>query len=185
MRFSILAGLLLASPIFAFTIPEGQAEGVYSVSYDEHGNETHTLVQPGDPNEVVPTQSLSNPNSAKFKFEKRDDFTYTCGGDALNHQDTDDANRALDNQCGAGTNVVGGGMDFYSIVGCTVSYYCNFAWTSSVCSYSRRQDISGGITQACGWYMSGWSNQNPNDSGSYGYEDFCKAPGNNFCGRGR
>lgn len=181
MRFSVLAGLLLASPIFAFTIPEGQASGLYSVSYDEDGKETHTLVRLSDPNEVIPTQGLTN--SAKFKFEKRD-FTYTCGGDALNPGDTDRANAELDQQCGAG-NTVGANKDFYSIVGCTVAYYCNWQPAPSACSYSRRQDISRGITDKCGLYQSGWSNNSWDDSGSYGYEDFCKAPGNNFCGRGR
>lgn len=114
MQISLVQLMLLAAPILAFTIPEGQAEGVYQVSYDAEGKETHTFVRAND---LANTTELSPPtvNSAKFRHAKRDG--YACGGDALDHGNTDAANANIDAQCGNG-NWIGTNLDFYSIKGC-------------------------------------------------------------------
>lgn len=180
MRFTQIA--LLSSPILAFTIPKGQTDGVYQVSYVD-GQEIHTLVNQTDQT-AQPSSSPGLTASAKFRA-KRDAHPYiTCGGDALDHGYTDKANAELDEQCGNGA-WVNAGHDFYSIANCVVAYYCNFYITSNTCSAADRRTASADITNKCGWYQSGWA-RSSNDWGgdSYGYEDICKASGNNFCGRG-
>ena len=169
MHFSSI--LLLATPLIAFTIPEGQADGVYQVSYVD-GNEVHQLLPTSGNNESNPPTTLS----AKFRTKRQASFE--CGGDSLDHGQTDHANSALDRQCGSG--LVVGSRDIYSISGCTVAYYCNFS-DFGVCTAQQRGLASKGITNWCGSYRSGWTT---GTSQSYGYEDFCKWPGSHFCGRG-
>lgn len=106
--------MLLALPILAFTIPEGQANGVYHVSY-ENGKEVHTFVRENDFNNATSATIAQPANSAKFRHAKRDG--YSCGGDALDHGNTDAANAEVDNECGNG-NWIGTGLDFYSVQGC-------------------------------------------------------------------
>lgn len=65
----------------------------------------------------------------------------------------------------------------------TVAYACNFGSLAQPCWAYKRQEASAAITAQCGWYMSGWYNAGQGEV-SYGYEDFCKYPGSNFCGRG-
>lgn len=98
MRFSLLNLALFAAPIFAFTIPDGQPDGLYGVSYDADGKEIHTLIQ--ENLEIAPAAGYTS-NSAKFLTSKRDN-SYQCGGDALNQGDTDTANANIDQQCGNG-----------------------------------------------------------------------------------
>ena len=63
MRFTQIA--LLSSPILAFTIPKGQTDGVYQVSYVD-GQEIHTLVNQTDQTaQSSPSPGLSA--SAKFR----------------------------------------------------------------------------------------------------------------------
>lgn len=106
--------MLLAAPIMAFTIPEGQANGVYQVSYVD-GQEIHTFVRENDLSNTTASALTKPANSAKFRHAKRDG--YACGGDLLDQGNTDAANANIDAQCGDG-NWIGAGLDFYSIQGC-------------------------------------------------------------------
>lgn len=117
MQISLLSLALLAAPILAFTIPEGQAEGLYQVSY-ENGEEIHTFIRANvDTDSTTAVEELAgSTNSAKFRHIKRGG-DYSCGGDALDHHNTDVANGNLDHQCGGG-QLVNQGHDFYSIQGC-------------------------------------------------------------------
>jgi hypothetical protein len=59
--------LLFVAGVVAFTIPDGQADGVYQVSYDASGTEIHTLI-----NYDATASGLEN----SAKFEKR---SFTSG----------------------------------------------------------------------------------------------------------
>lgn len=166
--------VLHLAPVLAFTIPKGQPDGVYEVSYVD-GQEIHSHVEP---NSMKALRAEGQTEDAQAKFKRGG---VVCGGDALNHGDTDKANGSLDAQCGNGARV-GGRLSYYSIAGCTVAYYCNFDVQPKYCYASSRQQASRDITGTCGAYKSGWTNPGYD---SYGYENFCKSPGSNFCGHGR
>lgn len=175
----LLPLLLLALSILAFSIPESQPDGVYQVTYVD-GEEKHTLLERNH------TEAMASSNKRRgvaFNDIEKRDPEYSCGGDLLNHADTDRANDELDAQFGSYGLTVGGNMDIYSIVGCTVSYFCSFDWHTAWATAQTRRDKSAGITQTCGFLWSGWSRGSSSES--YGYENFCKWPGSNFCGRGR
>lgn len=175
----LLPLLLLAPSILAFSIPEGQSDGVYQVTYVD-GEEKHTLL---DRKDIEALTSSNKRRGVIFNDNEKRDPEYSCGGDLLNHADTDRANDELDAQLGNGLTV-GTNMDIYSIVGCTVSYFCNFDWQHPAWATAQtRREKSAGITQTCGFLWSGWSRGGSSES--YGYENFCKWPGSNFCGRGR
>jgi len=90
---SILLFVLSAT---AFTIPEGQADGLYIVTYDVNGNATHTTLPPpsrvlrqrGEPTESLRVQLPAGPAQPDFE-------AYCSGTAALNSGDTDKANAAL------------------------------------------------------------------------------------------
>lgn len=99
-------------------------------------------------------------------------------------------------RCGTGA-YVGADLDYYSIRGCTVSYFCNksyvqydFYWSrtaiSWACFASYRQEIANAINSRCGGFGAGWDyvgNADGSESGVYGWENYCNQ-GHNFCGRG-
>lgn len=115
MQLSLLNLMLIATPILAFTIPEGQPNGVYHVSYVD-GEEIHTFIRENDISNSTSAPELSKPtHSAKFRNIKRDGFS--CGGDSLDPGNTDAANAEVDRECGNG-NWIGAGLDFYSVQGC-------------------------------------------------------------------
>jgi hypothetical protein len=76
----------------------------------------------------------------------------------LDRQDCDDANDALDFQCGDGAEVENNRI-FYSIAGSVVAYFCHFrSWTlvePAICSKDERRQTSRLITDKCGWYQPG------------------------------
>jgi len=82
-------------------------------------------------------------------------------------------------RCGNGV-AVGGNLDFYSISGGTVAYFCNFSSQTNNCYASERQESSADITGVCGAYNGGWEVVDSRAC-QYGYE---RQPKNNFCGRG-
>ena len=92
--------LLLASGAAAFTIPEGQANGVYAVSYEEDGTEIHELI--GAPSTADPASIKGWASGASHAKDKRQipgiSNSIGCGGYELNHGDTDAAAHALDAQ---------------------------------------------------------------------------------------
>lgn len=110
--------LLFAVGAASWTIPKGQAEGVYRVHVDGSGIEKH--YNPND--HTLPTRDLVA--SAKFADARAANRRQiggctneiSCGGYEINHDNTDGAVHALDTQCGGGGDV-GGNLDFYSIAG--------------------------------------------------------------------
>ena len=181
----VLRFLPLVATTMAFTIPEGQPDGVYEVSIVD-GREIHTLAQ------TISTTDTGISSSRAFRRSVNTNIlakraAVTCGGDGLDHNDTDFANNELDKQClweGPTAGRVEARRSLYSIRGCTVAYVCNFSSSKNpyVCTPQIRRQRSAEITNWCGLYRSGWANEGEN---SYGYENFCKSPGNNFCGHGR
>ncbi|MCJ1245427.1 hypothetical protein MMC30_002631 [Trapelia coarctata] len=183
--------ILFAVGVTSWTVPKGQSEGVYSVHVDDAGIEKHTLIKLQNASDSTPT-ARDLVASAKFAgaraANKRQIGGGTnlieCGGYEMNHYDTDGAVYALDAQCTVGTTV-GGDLDFYSIVGCVVCYFCNYYSGSDVCFASERQRVTSAITDRCGSYWAGWDYFTSDfRHNQYGYEYFCNQ-GANFCaGRG-
>src|ERR1700712_1340964 len=101
MHFTTISKiLLLASGAAAFTVPDGQANGVYAVSYADDGTEIHELVgAPSDAGQASIKGWASGTSHVKDKRQIPDiDNKIGCGGYELNHGDTDAAAHALDNQ---------------------------------------------------------------------------------------
>ncbi|KAJ7035491.1 hypothetical protein C8F04DRAFT_530881 [Mycena alexandri] len=187
MRFALLS--LFVSAVVCFTVPTNQPAGVYMVTYNADGTETHSLLSLTETNVTVPAATARSVSpSAKFGASKRQIGGGTnaifCGGYELNHGDTDAAYNALGQQCGGGASVLGG-RDFYSIAGCTVAYFCNYRGTADTCfQYEWVNVIQNAITPTCGSYWAGWDQFNSQArQNQYGYENLCGA-GNNYCGRG-
>ncbi|KAF1842809.1 uncharacterized protein K460DRAFT_287342 [Cucurbitaria berberidis CBS 394.84] len=134
-----------------FVIPEGQEEGTYAVEFVD-GVEVHTKLANATVYAPLPKPYASEPQPNRLI--RRD---YSCGGARdLHHGNTDAANADLDRQCGGGVNV-NPGMNYYSIRGDIVAFFCNFSdREAKYCSAGGRQDYSREITKACGWYNSGW-----------------------------
>ncbi|KAH9208141.1 hypothetical protein DL95DRAFT_415032 [Leptodontidium sp. 2 PMI_412] len=178
MRFSPV--LLIAASAVAFTVPKGQPNGVYQVFTEANGTETHTFLHPLPNSNEKRSDTLGNPHVRR----QLPPVSVGCGGYQMNPTDTNNANNALDAQCGAGANV-GKGLDFYSISGCVVSYFCNLGGSGTDCFASERQQAATQyINPVCGGFWAGWVNFNiPSRDGQYGWEDICGA-GSHFCGRG-
>jgi hypothetical protein len=142
MQFLHIFTLFVATVMSTgFTIPSNQLDGVYEVSYDASGRAIHTFLREGVNN--TEAQELA----------ARDDGV-NCGNYGLNHQDTDNAVTGLRRQCNPGA--VGNGLDFYSITGSTVAYFCNFGATATVCQSNEVADSYTRISNACGLYGAGW-----------------------------
>ncbi|OBT84082.1 hypothetical protein VE02_07013 [Pseudogymnoascus sp. 03VT05] len=183
---------LLAACAPAFTVPKGQPNGVYSVTYNPNGTEIHTFLSP--PVAVNATTASDVPGilSLRSSVKARQYST------ALTTSTTNAANAGLDAQCIGGV-LVGAGKDFYSISSCTVAYFCNFSYhifssgsiiTSNPigtrCYKSDRQKSATIINGQCGGFFTGWNRITSSDGsydGQYGWEELCGA-GSNFCGRG-
>jgi hypothetical protein len=182
MRFSSI--VLFAVGIVAFTIPDGQPNGVYEAYIAADGTEVHELIMdaPGS-GSAEGDIAIASATISSAKFAKRD--FVGCGGRPLNADDTNKANSMLDAQCGGGASVPGG-RDFYSIWGCTVAWACNFAGTTN-CFASERNNAALQIIAVC-WknaaWLSGWYRyENSVRNIEYGFGDVCGGE-RNFCGRG-
>jgi hypothetical protein len=162
-----------------FTIPEGQADGVYSVSYNAEGLPIHHFISGAVKGSVSPYVSERELSGKSFLHARRTDAR-KCEGHDLDHGSTDGAVEALKQQCDPAGGI-GGGRDFYSVSGSTVAYICNYNSASVVCTRNLLTDSYSAITSACGLYRSGWRDLTGNGYRySIGYEPF----GNNFYGRG-
>ncbi|KAJ7720758.1 hypothetical protein DFH07DRAFT_760708 [Mycena maculata] len=159
MRFALLS--LFVSAAVCFTVPANQPAGVYMVTYNADGTETHALLSLTETNGTIPAATARSATpSAKFGASKR--------------------------QISGGTNTIFcGGRDFYSIAGCTVAYFCNYRDTADTCfQYEWVNVIQNAVTPTCGSYWTGWDQFNSEArQNQYGYENLCGA-GNNYCGRG-
>ncbi|KAJ7465394.1 hypothetical protein B0H11DRAFT_2049823 [Mycena galericulata] len=187
MRFALLS--LFVSAAVCFTVPANQPAGVYMVTYNVDGTETHSLLSLTETNGTVPAATARSATpSAKFGASKRQipggNNAISCGGYELNHGDTDAAYNALGQQCGGGASVQSG-RDFYSIAGCTVAYFCNYGAYADTCfQYEWVNVIQNAVTPDCGSYWAGWDQfYSSARQNQYGYEDVCGA-GGNYCGRG-
>ncbi|KAL9075703.1 MAG: hypothetical protein Q9161_001455 [Pseudevernia consocians] len=175
-----------------WTIPEGQPNGVYSVSVDSSGKATHTFIRDliaPDHIEAPSKERRALGNSAKLNIERdlNGPYSITCGGYEMDRGDCDGAVANLKNQCGGGASV-GGNLDYYAIDNSVVAYFCNFNSGATNCYFFDAADAYQLITGTCGLYQAGWDsltayyapNGGPNYV-SYGYENL---GGNDFCGRG-
>ena len=178
MRFSIILPLVAA--VAAFHIPDGKVDGVYEVSYSADGTENHTLISNGDA-----PQNIAMRGASRATINKRSGVVTCKPNEAiLNNSDNGRAATLLANQCGNGATVRGG-YDYYSIIGCSVSYFCNFKSNTQVCTSLNAWTSFNNINNACGVNIPGYETYYDSDGDdSYGYEWFCTSPGNNFCGRG-
>ena len=157
MHFSTLSSVfLLASSAVSFTIPKDHSNGVYMVSYQD-GNELHTLIADAGPSAITSRDTVQSAKFIKRQLPSGGTNVPHCNYIPLVHADTDAANSALDKQCGTGATV-GIGLDYYSIVGCTVAYFCNLSTTGSdTYKASERQAVSQELTADCGGYTSAWN----------------------------
>ena len=174
----ISALLLLVTGAAAWTVPEGQPNGVYSVFTDNSGVSIHTLIRL-----ITDTNATTEltTRSAKF-YPKRQGLNpgsneIGCGGYALSNSDNAAASGALEAQCGNGA-FVRAGYDFYSIAGGSVIYFCNYSGQTNQCFRSEAVDAFQRITAECGEGVAGWD-QVPARNDQYGYE----RTGSKFCGR--
>ncbi|KAH8879056.1 hypothetical protein GQ53DRAFT_739310 [Thozetella sp. PMI_491] len=178
MRFSVLVSLV--SAVVAFQIPTGTTDGVYEVSYAEDGSEIHTRIS--DVNITKRAFAIRSATAEK----RTGSGVVTCLGfeGNLNPNDNGAAATALANQCGPGA-AVGSGRDFYSIVGCSVAYFCNLKDHTQVCSSVGAWQSFNDINNICGANIPGYELYYDSDGrDQYGYEWFCTSPGNKFCNRG-
>jgi hypothetical protein len=161
----ILTTLCIATaPVMGWTIPEGQADGVYAVSLV---NNTHVHTKLGEIPSVVKRRALG-------RILPRDglDATY-CASDTheLNHADTDSANAGMAEQCQDGRSVPHNEA-VYAIRNNVVAFACNNGETySATCITWVHQQAQGMVTAKCGWYKGGWAY----DHGahiSYGYQSY-------------
>lgn len=180
-KLILYAGMLRAAT--SFTIPEGTANGVYSVHTDESGIDIHT------PLSDLPDPAFVERNAQEelvytSRHSKRENgYWVDCGGTKnMNRGDTDAANADLDRQCGKGT-WVGGRQNYYAIRGNVVAFFCNFNNAlsgSRRCFDWKRGQESAAITKKCGLYNSGWTRTEVTgtDNYSYGYD----SAQSHFCG---
>lgn len=181
--------ILLAATVAAsgFTVPAGQPDGVYAVSYDDNGTAIHTIIGEAVSQEELsqiitardPEPELKSPS--RILGKRQSDATY-CGSSFqnLDHGDTDAAVEALKRQCNPGT--VPGGLDFYSIAGSVVAYVCNHGSVNWVCTRNGLTNDFALITNTCGLYKAGWRVRwtQGNQGAQTGYE----VSHAKFCGRG-
>ena len=156
-----------AATASAWTVPAGQHDGVYSVSTATDGSTTHTLISND--------KKLAARSISRHRMSKRDFKGIDCGVNVLEASDITGAMNKLAAQCGKDA-AVGGDLDFYSIYGGTVAFFCNLSGDAALCSANAANSDFGSIQSLChdhgGWFT------HPNYV--YGYE----ATGSNFCGRG-
>ncbi|KAI0401898.1 hypothetical protein F4802DRAFT_600582 [Xylaria palmicola] len=175
MRFASLIPLLISSTK-AFTIPEGQPDGVYQVTKDANGTEIHTLL-----GELEEFESGSAHHGRRAVSASEAAGTVICGGYQLPHGDADAAWTSLGNMCGNGAHVLARG-DVYALSNCVVAYFCNQGDHAVYCFSSDKDQGVRDITNSCGSYWSGWEfTHPPTGQVQVGYEDVCGA-GKNFCG---
>jgi hypothetical protein len=174
---------LSIAPAFAFTIPERQPDGVYQVSSDVDGHDIHTFLRGPATSQELACFSQRNFEDAdldqKSHLSVRQSDHIDCGGYSLEPAGTDSAVAAHKAQCNTGA--VGVGLDFYSIAGTTVAYFCNFGSAAQDFQVDEITDSYSRITGTCGLCYSGWRTiQNTALWVLIGYED----RNSKFCGRG-
>lgn len=166
-----------------FTIPDNLQDGVYAVSYDAEGKATHTFLRgPLDASEAaLPKHRYARDADTRSPLFTRNEDSLHCAQPKyeLDHTSTDNAVNALRSQCNPGA--VGQGLDYWSMSGSTVAYFCNLGGTGTLCQLNEINDSFNRITGYCGSFWAGWRNiDDGSRSISIGYEDrYTK-----FCGRG-
>ncbi|KAF2111395.1 hypothetical protein BDV96DRAFT_602997 [Lophiotrema nucula] len=180
--FQYLPILIATATSRGFTIPDGQPEGVYQVSYDANGNAIHTFLH-GPINHTESTsldsKAIRAASYGGSPLLARQSEEVHCASYALPQQDTKDAIEGLKRQCDTG--VIRGNLNFYSWIGGTVVYLCNLNATPTTCN---RNDIDYSVNRIagiCTSYTSGWNiRRRRGRDVSIGYE----RTGSNFCARG-
>ncbi|KAK0723337.1 hypothetical protein B0T26DRAFT_801902 [Lasiosphaeria miniovina] len=179
MRFSVINMLALAGAAAGFYVPAGQASGVYAVSYNEDGSENHTRL--GDVDTAKKVFAVRGETLAKRTGAVTCDPTEAV----LNGNDNGAAATALANQCGAGA-AVGARLNYYSIVGCSVAYFCNMKSHPQVCTSGNAWASFHDVNDRCGANVPGWEVYYDSDGDDrYGYQWVCTYPGSHFCNENR
>ncbi|KAH6653254.1 hypothetical protein BKA67DRAFT_312729 [Truncatella angustata] len=185
--WSLLIFALASTASAVFTIPEGQRDGVYEVSYDESDRGVHTFLRgPATDAELakLPSRGLTGdlkaPISGRTLSRLKRSDTLDCAGYSLEHGSTDLAVAALGAQCDP-SGTVGKKRDFYSISYTTVAYFCNFGKKETICRATEVTDSYGLVAKSCGNYTAGWRTlQDETRWVSVGFED----KDQKFCARG-
>lgn len=165
--------LMTAATTAGFVIPKGQPEGVYQVSYDVDGYENHTLIGGGaSTNHTMGVLSRPLPTMLEC---------LECGGRTLDSlENLAAALKAFRAQCNPSATVEKG-RDFYSIMGGTVAYFCNFGADAASCTVAEINQTRAFLKAQCGADFAGWRTiRDPKRWVSIGYEPV----GAKFCGRG-
>jgi hypothetical protein len=161
----IAAVLLIAAPAMAWTVPEDQADGVYSVTEDAAGNIVHIKV--GDlpaPGEGAKLARRSRISKRQFGFTE----TYCDTAGQLPQADTDAANGGLASICVGSGVATSAKLGQYAKSNDVVAFFCNDNSNTQYCVAAAQAQAEGLITTTCQAYYPGYSY----DSGAhvtYGY----------------
>ncbi|KAK7189266.1 hypothetical protein DPSP01_003390 [Paraphaeosphaeria sporulosa] len=169
MRFTATFALpLLLSSVTAFVIPQGQADGAYSVQLDSRGNEIHARLS--DAPEISVREASPLVARAVQSY---------CGcGIGLNAGDTDAANADLVSQLGRGSNI-GAHLAYYSKRGGVVAFACNLSGGTKLFAGDAIGQNNAQITASCGRYIAGSRGEPGNWATGYMRTS---ENGGNFCG---
>ncbi|KAM0229911.1 hypothetical protein ACHAPO_009633 [Fusarium lateritium] len=182
MRFStslLLALVPLCS--YAYTLPAGLSDGVYTVDVDEDGTEIHKRLPDIEARAVIEEIDVKADEGAS-RLEKRFPTTrqFWCGcAFPLDHQNCDLAVADLKNQVTPGKSVKN---NYYSIKGNVVAFVCR-PYTTYGGYYTDAEYLGlifRDISSTCGQYIAGTSQNIVNLSFAYvGYMQY--TPGLDFC----
>ncbi|KAK7424542.1 hypothetical protein QQX98_000507 [Neonectria punicea] len=163
---------------YAFTLPGGLSDGVYTVDVDEHGTEIHKRL----PDVEVARDTVEETDEETSNLEKRFPTTrqFWCGcAFPLDHNNCDLATADLKNQVTPGKSVKN---NYYSIKGNVVAFICN-PYTTYGGYYSDAEYLGlifRDISAQCGQYISGTSQNIVSLSYAYvGYMQY--SAGLDFC----
>lgn len=176
---SVLAVLGMAAIGSAFTLPEGQANGVYRAYYNNAGEEVHEPIT-GQSTNIVTNSARAVSNWARSQAAKRQqspplDTGCVCGP-TLNTDDTNAAVSQLSDQISNNPEVVGNGSA-YVVSGSVVAFICNGASENQVMDGSIINLAAVDVTNACGSFVPGYAQMPRFDTLFGGY----LATGGDFC----
>jgi hypothetical protein len=175
---SLLVALGMAAVGSAFTLPEGQANGVYRAYYNAAGEEVHELIT-GKSTNIVANSARAVSNWARAHAKRQNSPPLDTGcvcGPTLNTGDTNSAVSQLSDQISNNPEVVAN-SSAYVVSGSVVAFICNGASENQVMDGSIINIAASDVTNACGSFVPGYAQMPGFDTLFGGYltagGDFC------------
>lgn len=134
---------LVASAAASFTVPQGQADGVYMVSEDANGGEAHVFL--GNETEPAHQKRFNFPGGTNVK----------CGDfvESLPLLDWTAADAQFSVACDAaaksGQRYTNKGKAIYSVSGTVVVYMCNYSSKGNPCALDEYTQAKANIRSTC------------------------------------